>query len=140
MRWIQSFLIMGVLVGAAGAVRGQSLAHSKWKTYYLPIGDSMEVSFGADSMMVTTGKGSVLLLSTFKVDSGIVVLHDYGGEKGCALPGRYLIRIVADTMILVVDADRCEGRSSTLMAKRWVREAMPPQAAVKPGSKGRKKG
>jgi hypothetical protein len=92
-------------------------------------------------MVVTTGRGSVLLLSTFKVDSGVVVFHDYGGENGCALPGRYLIRIVADTMILVVDADRCEGRSSTLMAKRWLRVAMPPpKAAVKPGGKGRKTG
>ena len=139
MRWIRLVLIVGVLVGAAGVVRGQSLAHSKWKTYYLPIGDSMEVSWGADSMTVTTGRGSVLLQSTFKVDSGIVILHDYGGEKGCALPGRYLIRIVADTMILVVDSDRCEGRSSTLMAKRWVREMSPP-ARVRPTPKGKKKG
>ena len=129
-------------MGFAGRPAAQSIVHSKWRTYYLPITDSITVTFGSDSMAVMTSTGAALLQSTFKVDKGVLTLHDYGGENMCAdLAGSYHVRIMADTLILVMDEDPCDARGGTLMAKRWIRVAVPAKAALPaaPAAK-RKKG
>lgn len=125
-------------MGFAGRMSAQSVAHSRWRTYYLPITDTITVSFGSDSMAVTTSTGAALLQSTFKVDKDVLTLH-YGGENMCAdLAGSYHVRIVADTLILVMDEDPCDARGGTLMAKRWVRVAA-ALAADSPASAGKRK-
>jgi hypothetical protein len=120
----------------------QSVLHTKWRTYYLPITDSITVSFGSDSMAVTTSAGAALLQSTFKLVNDVLTLQDYGGQNMCAdLAGTYQVRIIADTLILVMDRDQCDARGGTLMAKRWIRVAAPPSAApVTPTSKKKKRG
>jgi len=107
----------------------------------LPIRDTITVNFGSDTMAVTTSTGVALLQSTFKVDKDVLTLHDYGGENMCAdLAGLYHVRIMADTLILVMDQDPCDTRGGTLMAKRWVRVAVaPPPAAHSPVNTGKRK-
>jgi hypothetical protein len=124
------------LMALAVRSNAQSVLHSTWKTYYLPITDSIMVRFGADSMAVTTSTGAALLQSTFKVAKDVITLHDYGGENMCAdLAGSYHIRIMADTLILIMDEDPCDARGGTLMAKRWIR--VPEVAAPVAGKKRR---
>jgi hypothetical protein len=136
-RYFVLFLFCG-LMGFAVRSDAQSVLHTKWRTYYLPITDTITVSFGSDSMAVTTSKGTALLQSTFKLANDVLTLQDYGGANMCAdLAGTYQVRISADTLILVMDRDQCEARGGTLMAKRWIRVAAPP---VAPASKKRKKG
>lgn len=120
----------------------QSVLHTTWKTYYLPITDSITVRFGADSMAVTTSTGAALLQSTFKLANDVLTLHDYGGQNMCTdLAGTYHVRIVADTLILVMDYDACDARGGTLMAKRWIRVAVPAVKAAPPAeAKKRRKG
>jgi hypothetical protein len=129
---------------AAGAQTGpgeRSVLHTKWRTYYLPITDTITVTFGADSMAVTTSTGAALLQSTFKLASEVLTLHDYGGENMCAdLAGTYHVRIMDDTLILIMDRDPCDARGGTLMAKRWIRVAVPAAAASTPGSKKKRRG
>lgn len=124
------------------AVNAQSVLHTRWKTYYLPITDTIEASFGTDSMAVTTSTGAALLQSTFKIAAGVLTLHDYGGENMCAdLAGTYHVRIMDDTLILVMDEDPCDARGGTLIAKRWIRVPAPPAARVPaPGKKKKKQG
>jgi hypothetical protein len=123
---------------------GHSVLRTKWKTYYLPITDTVTVTFGADSMAVTTSTGAALLRSTFTLANDALTLHDYGGENMCAdLAGAYHVRIMDDTLILIMDRDPCDTRSGTLMAKRWIRVAAPAMAApagVPAKGKGRKRG
>jgi hypothetical protein len=121
---------------------GPSVLGTKWKTYYLPITDSITVTFGADSMTVTTSTGAALLQSTFQLAKNVLTLHDYGGENMCAdLAGTYHVRIMDDTLILVMDEDPCDARGGTLMAKRWIRVAAEPAASPAKGAgKGRKRG
>lgn len=123
-------------------MNAQSVVHTRWKTYYLPITDTIEASFGTDSMAVTTSTGAALLKSTFKMADGVLTLHDYGGENMCAdLAGTYHVRIMDDTLILVMDEDPCDARGGTLIAKRWIRVPAPPAAAVPaPGKKKKKQG
>ncbi len=124
--------MVGVRSGA------QSVLHTTWKTYYLPISDSITIRFGADSMVVTTSTGAALLQSTFTVANDLITLHDYGGENMCAdLAGSYYVRIKADTLILIMGRDDCDARGGTLMAKRWVRVAEVAPSATK---KVRKRG
>ncbi|HEV3412521.1 MAG TPA: hypothetical protein VG101_08580 [Puia sp.] len=144
-RYFVLFLFCGLMgfavrSDAQSAVRpdAQSILRTKWRTYYLPITDTITVSFGSDSMAVTTSKGAALLQSRFKLANDVLTLQDYGGANMCAdLAGTYQVRISADTLILVMDRDQCEARGGTLMAKRWVRVAAPPAA---PASKKRKAG
>ena len=118
---------------------GQTVLHTKWRTYYLPITDTITVTFGADSMAVTTSTGVALLQSTFKLANNILTLNDFGGENMCAdLAGTYHVRIRDDTLILIMDEDPCDARGGTLMAKRWIRVAAPAPAA--PAAKKRKRG
>jgi hypothetical protein len=64
----------------------------------------------------------------------VLTLHDYGGENMCAdLAGTYHVRIMADTLILVMDEDPCDARGGTLIAKRWVRVVAPAGRSA-PGS------
>lgn len=127
---------------AQSSSNATSILHTKWRTYYLPITDTITVSFRADSMAVTTSTGAALLQSTFKMDKDILTLHDYGGENMCAdLAGTYHVRISADTLILVMDEDPCDARGGTLMAKRWIRIPTPSQAtSVPPAAKKKKHG
>lgn len=122
-------------MAVAARCSAQSVLHTKWRTYYLPITDSVTVSFGADSMAVTTSTGAALLESTFKLANDVITFHDYGGENMCAdLAGSYHVRINADTLILVMDQDPCDARGGTLIAKRWIRMpvvVLPPAAAKK---------
>jgi hypothetical protein len=120
----------------------QSVPHTAWKTYYLPITDSITVRFGADSMAVTTSTGAALLQSTFKLEKDVLTLHDYGGENMCAdLAGTYHVRIMDDTLILIMDEDPCDARGGTLIAKRWIRVPVPAvKAAPAAEAKKRKKG
>ncbi len=105
----------------------------------MPITDTITVTFGADSMSVSTSTGAALLQSTFKLTNNILTLHDYAGENMCAdLAGTYHVRIRDDTLILVMDEDPCDARGGTLMAKRWIRVAAP--AAAAPAAKKRKRG
>jgi hypothetical protein len=158
MRWLFVLLVFcGLMVMAvradaqsgAGAQAGgdartgaASVLHTKWKTYYLPITDTIEVRFGADSMAVTTSTGAALLESTFKLEKDVLTLHDYAGENMCAdLAGTYHVRITDDTLILIMDEDPCDARGGTLMAKRWVRVMEAPAAGVAaPALKKRKRG
>ena len=118
-----------------------SVLHSKWWTYYLPITDTITVSFGADSMAVKTSTGAALLQSTFKVEKGVLTLHDYGGQNMCAdLAGKYHLRIIADTLVFIMDEDPCDARGGTLIAKRWIRVPAPPPAAVPSTGKKNKHG
>jgi hypothetical protein len=134
-------LVFCGLMALADSGGAQSVLHSMWKTYYLPITDSITVRFGADSMAVTTSTGAALLQSTFKLEKGVLTLHDYGGENMCAdLAGTYHVRIRDDTLILVMDEDPCDARGGTLMAKRWVRVVETPAAGVAAPGKKRKKG
>jgi hypothetical protein len=116
----------------------QSVPHTTWKTYYLPITDSITVRFGADSMAVTTSAGAALLQSTFRLSNDVLTLNDYGGKNMCAdQAGTYHVRIMDDTLILIMDYDPCDARGETLMAKRWIRVVVaPPKAAVKRGKAG----
>jgi hypothetical protein len=125
--------------GTESGSGAKTVLHTKWKTYYLPITDTVTVTFGADSMAVTTSTGAALLQSTFKLANNILTLHDYAGENMCAdLAGTYHVRIRDDTLILVMDEDPCDARGGTLMAKRWIRVAAP--AAAAPAAKKRKRG
>ncbi|HUB60721.1 MAG TPA: hypothetical protein VL978_08465 [Puia sp.] len=162
MRWLFILLVFCGLMGLMARAYGQSQArpgsgvqpgpvvksdsgsksvlHTKWKTYYLPITDTIEVTFGADSMAVTTSTGAALLQSTFKLTSDVLTLHDYGGVNMCAdLAGTYHVRIRDDTLILVMDEDPCDTRGGTLIAKRWIRVPAPPAAAGM-GKKKKKRG
>lgn len=147
-RYLVTLLFCGS-VGVAAAQSGagtqqagaatQSILHTKWWTYYLPITDTITASFSGDSMAVTTSTGAALLKSTFKVDKAVITLHDYGGENMCAdLAGTYHVRITADTLILVMDEDPCDARGNTLIAKRWIRVPAPPSAAPAAAKKRRK--
>jgi hypothetical protein len=134
-------LVFCGLMALADSGGAQSVLHSMWKTYYLPITDSITVRFGADSMAVTTSTGAALLQSTFKLEKGVLTLHDYGGENMCAdLAGTYHVRIMDDTLILVMDEDPCDARGGTLIAKRWIRVAPPPSAAAPEAIKKKKRG
>jgi len=128
--------------GTQAGSGGHSVLHTKWKTYYLPITDTVTVTFGADSMAVTTSTGVALLRSTFKLANDVLTLHDYGGENMCAdLAGTYHVRVMDDTLILIMDEDPCDARGGTLMAKRWIRVAVAPAAAAPtPGSKKKRRG
>jgi hypothetical protein len=132
-------LVFCGLMALAVRSNAQSVLHTTWKTYYLPITDSITVRFGADSMAVRTSTGAALLQSTFKLEKDVLTLHDYGGENMCAdLAGTYHVRIMDDTLILIMDEDPCDARGGTLIAKRWIRvaapkAAMPPAAAKKKG-------
>ena len=136
-QYIALLLFCAAAVGHVGA---QPILHTKWRTWYLPITDTITMSFGADSMTVTTSTGAALLQSTFKIGKDVITLHDYAGQNMCAdLAGTYHIRISADTLILVMDEDPCDARGGTLIAKRWVRVAA-PAAMVSPAAEtGRKK-
>src|SRR5580700_1927418 len=139
MRRYFGMLVFCGMMALAERGGAQSVLQTTWKTYYLPITDSITVRFGADSMAVTTSTGAALLQSTFKLEKDILTLHDYAGENMCAdLAGTYHVRIRDDTLILVMDEDPCDARGGTLIAKRWVRVAAPPAALV-PEKKGAKK-
>ena len=100
----------------------QSILNTRWKTYYLPMTDTIMIRFGADTMAVRTSTGAALLKSTFTVKKDILTLHDIGGLNMCDdLLGTYHVRITADTLILIMDEDPCDARGGTLIAKRWVR-------------------
>jgi hypothetical protein len=117
----------------------QSILHTTWKTYYLPITDSITVSFAADSMTVTTSKGAALLQSTFRQSNNLITLRDYGGENMCSdTAGSYYVRIMTDTLILILNRDDCDARGGTLMAKRWIR--VPEPAPTAPAKKVKKRG
>jgi len=124
------FVFCGLMTLAVRS-NAQSVLHTTWKTYYLPITDSITVSFGADSMAVRTSTGAALLQSTFKVTNDKITLRDYGGENMCA-----------DTLILIMNRDDCDARGGTLMAKRWIRvplvalAPLPPKATPKPSKRG----
>jgi hypothetical protein len=91
-------------------------------------------------MAVTTSTGAALLQSTFKVEKDVLTLHDYGGENMCAdLAGLYHVRIMADTLILIMDQDPCDARGGTLIAKRWVRVPQAPAAEPQKASARKKK-
>jgi hypothetical protein len=146
----RSFVLLAFFGWMAFAVRadaqtgpaGPSVLHTKWKTYYLPITDSITVTFGADSMTVTTSAGTALLQSVFQLANHVLTLHDYGGEYMCPdLAGTYHVRITDDTLILIMDDDHCDARGGTLMAKRWIRVPAPPAASPAKGAgKGKKRG
>jgi len=136
------FVFCGLMTLAVRS-NAQSVLHTTWKTYYLPITDSITVSFGADSMAVRTSTGAALLQSTFKVTNDKITLRDYGGENMCAdTAGSYYVRIMADTLILIMNRDDCDARGGTLMAKRWIRvplvalAPLPPKATPKPSKRG----
>jgi hypothetical protein len=135
-------LVFCGLMTLAVQSNAQSVLHTTWKTFYLPITDSITVRFGADSMAVTTSAGAALLQSTFKLANDVLTLQDYGGKNMCAdLAGTYHVRIVADTLILVMDYDQCDARGGTLMAKRWIRVPEPAvKAAPAAEAKKRRKG
>ena len=147
MNSFRSFFFCCLMVVAVSST-AQSVVHTKWKTYYLPITDTITIRFGADSLSVTTSTGAALLQSTFKTDKDVITLHDYGGENMCAdLLGSYHVRIMDDTLILVMDRDPCDARGGTLIAKRWIRVAAGRSAGANagagagaPAGKGRKKG
>jgi hypothetical protein len=125
------FLVCGFLAVGVRS-NAQSVLHTTWKTYYLPITDSITIRFGADSMAVTTSAGAALLQSTFTLANDLITLHDYGGENKCVdLAGSYYVRIKADTLILIISRDDCDARGGTLMAKRWVRV---PEVLVAPSA------
>jgi hypothetical protein len=140
---LRSFFL-SCLMASAVSSPAQSVVHTKWRTYYLPITDTITIRFGADSLSVTTSTGAALLQSTYKTDKDVITLHDYGGENMCAdLLGSYHVRIMDDTLILVMDRDPCDARGGTLIAKRWIRVAGGAGAAAGPATpagKGRKKG
>lgn len=124
---------------SAGA---QSIQHTKWKAYFLVMGDSVTLSFTADSMTVKSDSGHVLLQSGFKDSGTVVTVDDYGGICACPnFPGKYQAKITADTLIMVPANDICDIRNSILMAKWWVRVHEPPVGlnAAKPGQPGKKK-
>jgi hypothetical protein len=115
-------LVFCGLMALAVQSNAQSILNTTWKTYYLPITDSITVRFGADSMTVRTSTGAALLKSTFNLKKDILTLHDYAGLNMCAdLLGTYHVRIMADTLILIMDEDPCDARGGTLIAKRWIR-------------------
>lgn len=121
--------------------RAQSLRHTTWKAYFLPISDSVTLRWMVDSMIVRTDSGVTLLQSTFKDSGNIVTLDDYGGQNACPnFTGTYQIKITADTLILILDNDRCDLRSGTLMAKWWVRVPEPPKAVTPAKKKKRGRG
>jgi len=93
-------------------------------------------------MTVTTSAGAALLQSTFQLANNVLTLHDYGGEYMCPdLVGTYHVRIMDDTLILIMDVDHCDARGGTLMAKRWIRVPAPPAASPAKGKgAGRKRG
>jgi hypothetical protein len=133
-------LVCGLLaVGVRSSA--QSIRHTTWRAYFLRITDSVTLSFGADSMTAKTDSGYVLLQSAYRDSGNLVTLEDYGGQNACPkVSGKYQIRIMADTLIMILNNDYCDLRSGTLMAKRWLRvqEAVvpPPPAAAKKKRRG----
>lgn len=133
------FRVISMLCGfmALGfCAKGQSVAHTTWKAYFLVMSDSVTLSFTADSMTVRSDSGHVLLQSGFTDSNKIVTVEDYGGLCACPdFPGKYEVKVVADTLIMIPANEGCDIRNSTLMAKRWIRVvvAPPPKAAVKQG-------
>lgn len=119
--------------------KAQSVAHTTWKAYFLVMGDSVTMSFTADSMTVKSDSGHVLLQSGFKDSSKIVTVEDYGGLCACPdFPGKYEAKVVDDTLIMIPVNEGCDIRNSTLMAKRWIRVA-PPPVKVAPAAATKKK-
>jgi hypothetical protein len=131
--------LLSLIMTMGAAMQAQSLRHTTWKAYFLPINDSVSLRWGADSMTVRTDSGTILLQSTYKDSANLVTLDDYGGQNACPnFTGTYRIKISADTLIMILDYDRCDLRSGTLMAKWWVRVPEPPKAAaVKKKQRGR---
>ena len=155
MRWLFVQLVFCGLMGlvvcvdaqpASGAKLdsgAQSVLHTKWKTYYLPITDTIQVSFGARQHGCYDERRGGAFAVDLQAGKGCATLHDYAAENMCAdLAGTYQVRIIDDTLILIMDEDPCDARGGTLMAKRWVRVAVPPAAspAVRPGKKNKKRG
>ena len=119
--------------------RAQEVQRTKWRAYFLVMGDSVTLTFTADSMTVKSDSGHVLLQSGFRDSGDIVTVDDYGGICACPnFPGKYQAKVTADTLIMIPANDRCDIRNSTLMAKWWVRvhEAAKPPEAVKKKKRG----
>lgn len=119
--------------------KAQSIQNTKWKAYFLVMGDSVTLSFTADSMTVRSDSGHVLLQSGFKDTGDMVTVDDNAGLCACPnFPGRYRAKITSDTLIMIPASESCDIRNSTLMAKWWVR--MPePAEADKPAQPVKKK-
>jgi hypothetical protein len=121
--------------------RAQSVANTTWKAYFLVMGDSVTLRFGADSMTVQSDSGHVLLQSRFKDSANIVAVDDYSGLCACPdFPGKYETRMRGDTLIFIPFNDICDIRNSTLMAKRWIRVPLPTVVAPAAKKKVRKRG
>ncbi|HXD77080.1 MAG TPA: hypothetical protein VN616_04695 [Puia sp.] len=134
------FLFWGVLAAGLSS-QAQSIRHTTWKAYFLPINDSVTLRFSSDSMLVRTDSGVTLLQSGYKDSNNIVTLEDNGGVNACPhFAGRYQVKVRADTLIMILNDDRCDLRSGTLMAKWWVRVPEPAKPAEPARKKKRGKG
>ena len=131
------FLLFCLLTAGVGS-QAQSIRNSTWKAYFFPINDSVRLRFTADSMLVRTDSGVTLLRSGYKDSAGIVTLEDRDGTNACPfLTGKYRPRVTNDTLIMILEADHCDQRSGTLMAKWWIRVPEPVKAAAARKKKGR---
>jgi len=118
---LRLILFIGSLLTAFNSSQAQSLHNTSWKAFSLPTTDTVTLRFTNDSSALKSGTGADLLLSTFKLSGSVVTFHDYGGINACADLGSYHIKLNADTLILVIGEDPCNGRSNSLVAKKWIR-------------------
>jgi hypothetical protein len=103
------------------------LVNTSWKAYYTPLSDTVTLRFTKDSSAMTSSLGVAILLSTIKWKDDLVVFKDYGGMNACAdLPGSYHVKIVGDTLTMVMDEDPCDVRGGSLISRRWIRKPVKP--------------
>ncbi|MDP4217831.1 MAG: hypothetical protein Q8927_16635 [Bacteroidota bacterium] len=115
------FLIFFVFATAAtSSLHAQTIANTSWKTYIEQLNDTLTLHFRQDSSFVTTGSGTVVVRSHWKVSADTVTLDDYDGEYACInMLGKYKLEITGDMLHFALIEDACEGRAGSLSNARW---------------------
>jgi hypothetical protein len=122
---MKKFTLLFLIISAAAvtSLKAQSLSNTNWKAYIGdPLNDTLTLHIKNDSSFVTTRSGDVLVRSLCQLSADTLTLIDYDGPDACPnTPGKYKSTVTADTMILTLISDDCQGRAGAINNLKWIK-------------------
>ncbi len=132
----KALVLVALLTGALLSVHAQSqlpsLKNTNWKLFVPDLNDSITLHIKTDSSYVTTTAGDPVVRSVCKVSADTLCFTDYDGQYACPnQTGKYKISLSddANSMILTLIEDPCDGRANAINKLKWIRAAASPAAA-----------
>jgi hypothetical protein len=103
------------------SLHAQSINNKNWKAYLdAPINDTATFHIQSDSSFVTNSNGEVVVRVRCAITGDTLIMVNQDAETGCPdQKGKYNIDLKADSFILTVIEDACEGRAHALQGIKW---------------------